>query len=500
MVEINSAKTCQFDSFTVKGQLGHGSFGSVLELENCKSRECLAMKVIRPQKEFLKQGQHELRVLQMVQKYYPDEPTLLQYVSAFYSTSVAQNQTKMTQLCLLFPKYEMTLTHLIRGGKIKGLTMRSVSYIGEQLLHALNCLRKIGLHHRDIKPDNIMVKKPPVDDKIEICLIDFGSATTHVEPSSKPYVQSRFYRAPEVMLGHTYGMDVDMWSFGCVMVEMLFAKPIFLGQNETEQLKLINQFLGPFPRSTVEWGTSTLCSMFSRDYDIRTNEIMYKMITPPVEHYWGPNNTLKDVCLKEPSPRDDALNSSPQIRLAFYDFVLGCLRIDYSRRWTPEQAIGHPFLQLYKNKRILDDFVCYTPDFYPPHTVDRSSNFHRFSMPQLTPIYLDHHRYSPSCSYSSESDGSPYSTHEQYFPNYSPSLSRRNSPSSMPCRNQFSWASPSARHGTPQACSRRHYWEPKPRSYSQDHFNYYSHTRERGGFHPQAHEVASRHPQSYSHF
>eukprot|EP00493_Phyllostaurus_siculus_P007917 UN08009 len=123
----------------------------------------------------------------------------------------------MTQLCLLFPKYEMSLTHLIRGGKIKGLTMRSASYIGKQLLHALNCLRKIGLHHRDIKPDNIMVKKPPVDDKIEICLIDFGSATTHVEPSSKPYVQSRFYRAPEVMLGHTYGMDVDMWSFGCVI-------------------------------------------------------------------------------------------------------------------------------------------------------------------------------------------------------------------------------------------------------------------------------------------
>jgi len=482
------------NSFHVKGLLGQGTFGNVLEIVNCETKEKLAMKVIRPQHEFHNQGQHELRMLKMIQKYFPDEPTLLQYKTAFYSNSASEVGTLQTHLCLIFPKFEMTLTHLLRGGSVKGFTMTSVSHVAKQLCHALNCLRKVGIHHRDIKPDNIMVRKPPVGDMVEVCLIDFGSATTNVEPSSKPYVQSRFYRAPEVMLGHTYTMDVDMWSFGCVLVELVFAKPIYLGQNEKEQLALINHFQGPFPRSIVEWGTATLCREFSSDYDVHTNEIGYNMISASVKHYWS-HDTLKDVCLKEKLCRQEDF-SNTQVRQGFYDFIRGCLQIDYTQRWTPEQAMGHPFLKYHENKGILYEFGGYSP---PPRRSFTSQRYSALSSLPIAPIYSEPHYHSPSnsYSYSSESDGSSpdrYSMdhYSQYYPAYSPSYKdSRHSPSYKDPRHSpsyngnqgYSWnnAKPQREYCTRRrmSCQYQNWrnwdhdfsskmFDVKPRSYSQD--------------------------------
>ena len=89
-----------------------------------------------------------------------------------------------------------------------------------------------GIIHADLKPDNIMIKEH-VHRKIKI--IDFGSAAYNY-PRKVKYVQSRFYRAPEIILGHPYTCAVDMWSAGCILYELHTGKPLFNGQNEEEQL------------------------------------------------------------------------------------------------------------------------------------------------------------------------------------------------------------------------------------------------------------------------
>lgn len=69
------------------------------------------------------------------------------------------------------------------------------------------------------------------------------------------YIQSRFYRSPEVILGMTYGMPIDMWSLGCILAELLTGYPIFPGENEQEQLACIMEVFGPPEKHLIEKST-----------------------------------------------------------------------------------------------------------------------------------------------------------------------------------------------------------------------------------------------------
>jgi dual specificity tyrosine-phosphorylation-regulated kinase 2/3/4 len=82
----------------------------------------------------------------------------------------------------------------------------------------------------DLKPENILLKKP---NKSAIKLIDFGSGCFEPE-QIYTYIQSRFYRAPEIILGITYTSAIDMWSFGCILYELFTGFPLFAGENENE--------------------------------------------------------------------------------------------------------------------------------------------------------------------------------------------------------------------------------------------------------------------------
>lgn len=84
--------------------------------------------------------------------------------------------------------------------------------------------------HCDLKPENVLLKKP---NKSSIKIIDFGSSCFESE-RYYTYIQSRFYRAPEIMLGIPYTPAIDMWSLGCIVFECLIGVPIFAGENERD--------------------------------------------------------------------------------------------------------------------------------------------------------------------------------------------------------------------------------------------------------------------------
>uniref|UniRef100_A0A182RGW0 Protein kinase domain-containing protein n=1 Tax=Anopheles funestus TaxID=62324 RepID=A0A182RGW0_ANOFN len=123
-----------------------------------------------------------------------------------------------------------------------------------QIVTGLGHLHQNGIFHRDVKPENILVKITGgiVGRKETLQLADFGSAERITKcPPLAIYIATRWYRAPECMLslGH-YGPKMDVWAVGCCFYEMLTLKPLFQGENELEMLDAIHRLLGS-PTSTL---------------------------------------------------------------------------------------------------------------------------------------------------------------------------------------------------------------------------------------------------------
>jgi dual specificity protein kinase YAK1 len=152
-----------------------------------------------------------------------------------------------------------------------------------QALDGMNILSKQHVIHCDLKPENILLVKehsPELmntvgstsssvgtsDTGLSIKLIDFGSACFEGQ-FSHTYIQSRFYRSPEVLLGIDYGSAIDVWSLGCVAAELLLGLPLLPGLNEHDQLTRICEMIGNIPDWMIENGYALLIASLLDHYD-----------------------------------------------------------------------------------------------------------------------------------------------------------------------------------------------------------------------------------------
>jgi dual specificity tyrosine-phosphorylation-regulated kinase 2/3/4 len=143
-------------------------------------------------------------------------------------------------VCATFEVLGQNLYQVLKNGQFSGLPLKNVKIISRQVLHALKFTHSHGYVHCDLKPENILLVPPSL---AKVKLADFGSACkigqTHFD-----YIQSRFYRAPEVILGLKYGPAIDIWSFGCLVAELVTGRPIFPGESENHQFFLQMEALG----------------------------------------------------------------------------------------------------------------------------------------------------------------------------------------------------------------------------------------------------------------
>jgi len=219
-------------------------------------------------------------------------------------------------LCITFELMSINLYEFLKLNDFEGLSLALVRRFAIQLLYALKYLKYCEVIHCDLKPENILLKDPT---KSGIKIIDFGSSCFSDE-RVYTYIQSRFYRAPEIMLGVPYTTAIDMWSFGCIMAEFCIGFPLFPGEDEMEQINLIQELCGIPPAEVLK--VSQRKKKFFQD------ENMPILV---------PNSRGK---IRKPGTKtiEDLLECQDQ---HFVNFIERCLDWNPETRMTPEEALKH---------------------------------------------------------------------------------------------------------------------------------------------------------------
>ena len=305
-----SMKIKQTDlEFPKNNVLGMGAFGKVRLAIVKGTGEKVAIKKVFQDRRY---KNRELPIMQELH-----HPNIVE-LKSYYCTKAENCSDDEFYLNCIMEYVPQTLSDLISQNrknhtKFDSMTLKIFSY---QMLKCIGYLHSLGICHRDIKPQNILID--PADNTLKLC--DFGCAKHLVQTESNiAYICSRFYRPPELVVGATiYTTQVDVWSMGCVIAELVLNKPIFAGKSATDQFLEIMKILG----------------------------------TPSYEQIKCMNDKFKGISKLpriEPKPWKEVFKNKTNDEL-FIDLVSKLLVYEPSKRLSPYQALLHPYFDDLKNK------------------------------------------------------------------------------------------------------------------------------------------------------
>ncbi|CAG8500930.1 6388_t:CDS:2 [Diversispora eburnea] len=355
--------------------LGQGTFGQVVKCLNLKTKKTVAVKIVKNKPAYFNQSMMEVTILELLNQTWDnqDQHHILRLLDTFIHRR---------HLCLVFELLSVNLYELIKQNQFRGLSTNLVRVFTAQLLDSLTVLNEARIIHCDLKPENVLLKNL---ESPTIKVIDFGSAC-HERQTVYTYIQSRFYRSPEVLLG--YSSSIDMWSLGCIAVELFLGLPLFPGSSEYNQISRIVEILGVPPLYMIEVG-KTAHEYFDR-YINDHGQKKYRLKS--MEQYMRENN-----CVEQPSKRYFSASTLPEIiksypimrkgvtqkdidkemqnRLAFIDFVQGLLNLNPIERWSPQQAKLHPFITGEKfTGKFVPPMLLKSKTSIPPSSTSQSSS------------------------------------------------------------------------------------------------------------------------------
>ncbi|CAD8194978.1 unnamed protein product [Paramecium octaurelia] len=288
-------------------KLGHGSFGYVFKVHDHKHKQNTALKIIKNKEKFYNQALIEIEILKVINK---ADPTccLIKMLNYFEFRG---------HICLVFELLSCNLYEFIAINEFSGFDLDLIRRFAIQILQALLFMKEQNIIHCDLKPENVLLKD---FNRSGIKVIDFGSSC-FANQKLYTYIQSRFYRAPEIVLGLPYSTQIDMWSFGCIVAELFTGQSLFQSKSEKELLYLQIKVIGHPDKQLLDH--STRKSKFF-DEQLQLNYIINEL----------------DL-IQQIKPLSQLLDKSSE---QFQDFVQKCLMWDPKQRMTPEEALTHPWI------------------------------------------------------------------------------------------------------------------------------------------------------------
>mmetsp|Transcript_20172 Transcript_20172/g.28799 ORF Transcript_20172/g.28799 Transcript_20172/m.28799 type:complete len:460 (+) Transcript_20172:256-1635(+) len=230
-------------SYSAERIIGNGSFGVVFQASVVESGEIVAIKKVLQDKRF---KNRELQIMRQLVK--DGHSNIVALKHCFYSQGEKQDELYLNLVLEYVPETVYSISRHHQKSKLP-LPLLYVKLYLYQLSRALSHIHSLGICHRDIKPQNLLVN--PENQQLKLC--DFGSAKALVrgEPNVS-YICSRYYRAPELIFGSTdYSTAIDIWSEGCVGAELLLGQPLFPGDSGVDQLVEIIKVLGTPTREEI---------------------------------------------------------------------------------------------------------------------------------------------------------------------------------------------------------------------------------------------------------
>ncbi|XP_055026431.1 cyclin-dependent kinase-like 1 [Misgurnus anguillicaudatus] len=287
----------EMEKYEKISKIGEGSYGVVFKCRNKDTGQIVAIKKFVESEDdpIIKKIAHrETRMLKQLK-----HPNLVNLIEVF---------RRKRKLHLVFEYCDHTvLNELDRYPR--GVPEHMVKSIIWQTLQAVNFCHKQNCIHRDVKPENILITKHQV---IKLC--DFGFARILTGPCDyyTDYVATRWYRAPELLVGDTqYGPPVDVWAVGCVFAELLSGAPLWPGQSDVDQLYQIRKTLGE--------------------------------LIPRHQQVFSTNQFFSGVCVPEPQEMEPLEEKYPNISYQALNLMKGCLQMDPAERLTCEQLLEQPY-------------------------------------------------------------------------------------------------------------------------------------------------------------
>ncbi|CAF1933525.1 hypothetical protein HID58_067929 [Brassica napus] len=303
--------------YHVTEHLGSAAFSKAIQAHDLHTGIDVCVKIIKNNKDFFDQSLDEIKLLKYVNQHDPaDKYHLLRLYDYFYF------REHLLIVCELLKAnlYEFQKFNRESGGEVY-FTMPRLQSITIQCLEALNFLHGLGLIHCDLKPENILIKSYS---RCEIKVIDLGSSCFETDHLCS-YVQSRSYRAPEVILGLPYDKKIDIWSLGCILAELCSGNVLFQNDSPATLLARVIGIIGSIDQQMLAKGPDT-CKYFTKTY------LLYERNQE--------SNNLEYLIPKKSSLR----RRLPMGDQGFIDFVAHLLQVDPKKRPSASEALKHPWL------------------------------------------------------------------------------------------------------------------------------------------------------------
>lgn len=311
-----------YKKFEIMQKLGKGAYGVVWKAVDKKTKKTVALKKVFEAFHNATDAQRTFREVMILQELSGHE-NLVKLLNVIR----AENNK---DLYLVFDFMETDLHAVIKADILKKVHKQYIVY---QILRGLKYIHSGEIIHRDLKPSNILINS-----ECHIKIADFGLARSiltkgeEAEPVMTEYVATRWYRAPEIVLGSShYSKAVDVWSVGCILAELINGKALFPGVSTMNQIELILEVLGKPSKEDV--------------LSIESENAL---------------SIVQNISLKNRRPFAAFFkDSTPET----VDFLQRCLEFNPEKRMTIDEALEHSFVMQFRDKR--DEPVLTEPVIVP---------------------------------------------------------------------------------------------------------------------------------------